>query len=59
MYNKQNPVACMKKSNHQQVLKTKHICLLTKSNQSHSCTCKIVLDKLMQLENSVFKGILS
>lgn len=37
---------------------TKNICLLTKSNKSHSCTCKIVLDKLMQLENNVFEGIL-
>lgn len=24
----------------------------TKSNKSHSCTCEIVLDKLMQLEKN-------
>lgn len=29
--------------------------LLTKSNKGHSSACKIVLDKLMQLENNGFK----
>lgn len=26
---------------------------LTKSNKSHSCTCEIVLDKLVQLEEKI------
>lgn len=30
--------------------------LLTKSNKGHSSTCKIVLDKLMQLENKGTTG---
>lgn len=42
------------KNNYQQLLKT-ILFLLTKSNKGHSSTCKIVLDKLMQLKN-VCKG---
>lgn len=44
------------KNRNQQVSKTKNNYLLTKSNKGHSSTCKIVLDKLMQLENNGFKG---